>query len=404
MKNYILCWLTSLLLVSMFSCKKGKDSVFPTDSNAGAPDPVSDVSVENVPGGAKTTYSLPESENLRYVEAEFQIGGDNVREAKVSHYKNTLTVEGFPDTDTYEGKLYAVGQDEQRSEPVTVSIQPETPPVIDVFETVSMKETFGGVKVNFENDFEADLMLNVLMEDSTGELVSAYKHYTKSQYGTFSARGFAAEQRRFGLYVRDRWNNRSDTVFTELTPLFEEELTPDNFAEVVLPTDSHEPHCCGDGIHSMWDGVWNESSNVFHTKATGLPQWFTIDLGVKVRLSRFKFYHRNNDSPNDGAYYSADVKQFEVWGSNDPNSDGSWESWTKLGDFQSIKPSGQEPPTSEDIQYCCIDGEDFEIPDAENAPAVRYLRFKVNENWGGSTGWLYIAELRFWGSIQEVYE
>lgn len=400
MKKVSSFWIVAALLVFLVSCKA--DNISPIAQDDSAPDPVSDVEVENLPGGAKITYNLPESKSLRYVKAVFDIGDGNRREVKSSYYDNSLTVEGFPDTREYEGQLYAVSRGEKESEPVSVTIQPLTPPVIEVFQTITIQETFGGVRVNFENEAEAEISLTVLTADSLGDLVEAEKYYSESRMGTFAARGFATQEREFAVFVEDRWHNRSDTVHAELIPLFEEELDKVNFREVNLPTDTYEQHCCGDGMTDLWDEVWDVGGNTLHTKPnTGFPQWFTFDLGVKAQLSRFKFYHRAGGT--DGAYYAGDPKIFEIWGSNDPEQDGSWGSWTRLGTFESVKPSGEGTPTDEDIQYAVVDGEDFDFPDPEEAPAVRYLRFKTIENWGGVT-YIYLSELTFWGSIVEEGE
>lgn len=379
-------------LLAFISCKQEPISPINDDK---APEPVSNVEVQNIPGGAKITYDLPKSENLLYVKAVFPIGEENKREIKSSYYNSSLTVAGFPDTSEYQGKLYAVSRGENESEPVTVKIKPQTPPVQEVFKTITMQETFGGVRVDFTNENEANVVLTVVAADSLGDMASATKYYTKRREGTFAARGFPAEQRKFGVFVRDRWNNRSDTVFTELVPLFEEKLDKTKFREVNLPTDTYQQHCCGGGMTDLWDKVWNNGNNTLHTKPnTGIPQWFTFDLGSKARLSRFKIHHRSG-----GAYKAGDPKVFEIWGSNAPAQDGSWDSWTKLGTFESIKPSGEETPTAEDIEYATVIGQDFEFPNPENAPAVRYLRFKTTENWGGVT-YIYLSELTFWGSVQ----
>ncbi|RZK86504.1 MAG: hypothetical protein EOO98_15630 [Pedobacter sp.] len=90
---------------------------------------------------------------------------------------------------------------------------------------------------------------------------------------------------------------------------------------------------------SLWDNVWN-GGNTFHTKpGSGLPQYFTFDLGVSVNLSRFKFYHRRGggQQSTDGAYFGGDPKIFDLYGSNAPAQDGSWESWTLIGEFESLK-------------------------------------------------------------------
>jgi hypothetical protein len=260
-----------------------------------------------------------------------------------------------------------------------------------------MQPTFGGVDVSFLNESKADVKITVLTPDSLGDLTTADIHYTQIDSGDFSVRGYDSVERKFGVFVRDRWNNYSDTLFENIKPFYEEELDKNNFQEVHLGTDTYEAFCCGWVMSNLWDGITNVGSPVFHTKASGgMPQWFTFDLGERAKLSRFKIYSRNTGG-NDGAYYAADPKVWEIWGSNDPNPDGSWESWTFLGRFTSIKPSGQATPTAEDIQYACVDGQNFNF--AADIPAVRYLRFKTLQTWGGATR-IYIAELTFWGTTQ----
>jgi len=53
--------------------------------------------------------------------------------------------------------------------------------------------------------------------------------------------------------------------------------------------------------------------------------------------------------------------------------------------------------TAEDLQYASTDGEDFSVE--FSAPPVRYLRFVVEETWGGSTA-AQAIELKFFGEIK----
>jgi len=390
MKKYFLA--TALLL--FLGCQKYQNGV-PVSEDDQAPAPVTNAQVESLPGGATISYTLPKSESLLYVMAEYSIRDGVKIDKKSSYYNNSITIEGFPDTKTYDVQLYAVSRGGKKSDSLTVKVKPLTPPVISTFMSLSMRPTFGGVNVSFENESEADIKITVLTTDSLGDLYPAEVYYTKSKEGNFSARGFAAEKRKFGVFVRDRWNNYSDTLFSDITPFYEEKLDKTKFKEVDLPTDTYVQHCCGTGMKDLWDDVWG-GGNVFHTKPnTGIPQWFTFDLGVTARLSRFKFYHR--DGGIAGAYYAGDPEVIEVWGSNNPPPNGSWDSWTLLGHFESVKPSGAATPTAEDIQFACIDGEDFEFP--LGLSPVRYLRFKILKTWGG-VSYMYMAELTFWGSVQ----
>lgn len=395
MRKYILIFFA---LIYMVSCSDEVWRGIPVNDNAPAPANVTDIQVTPIPGGAKISYTLPKSENLLYVMAEYSVK-DRIVQKKSSFYSNSLIVEGFPDTKEYTLKLYSVSRDGVKSSPVNVTITPLTPPIISTLNSIVMEPTFGGVKIHFENQCEVEIKLTVLTTDSVGDISPVDVIYTKRKNGTFSVRGYNSEKRIFGIYVLDRWNNYSDTLFTEITPWFEEKLDKSKFKALNLPTDTYEPHgSSANTMERLWDDVWaTPGVGCFHTKPnTPIPQWFTFDLGVKARLSRFKFHHQYNTAH----YVAGDPKVMEVYGSNNPNPDGSWDSWIFLGTFESIKPSGLASGwTEEDTQFACYDGEDFEFPEMEG---YRYLRFKILKNWGGVT-YIYIAELTFWGEILETF-
>ncbi len=390
-------WL--IVLVLFVSCTELERGI-PVKDDETPPPPITNISVTNIPGGAEIDYQLPESDNLLYVMAEYSLDGENVLTKKSSFYNNNIRLEGFPDTLGYKINLYAVSRGGKKSASSEVVINPLTPPVISTFNTITVNPTFGGIKINFENQSEADLRFIVLAQDSLGELYTAETYYTKRQSGDFSVRGFPAEERIFGVYAMDRWDNHSDTLLNRLIPYFEQELDKGKFEPLNLPTDTYINHVSGN-IRDLWDGLWGLYIPIFHTKPnTGIPQWFTIDLGVSCRLSRFKFYHRRasgNGTRPDGQYSAGDPQMFEVYGSNNPAPDGSWGNWDLLGHFESIKPSGGQGWTEEDIQFACYDGEDFEFDEVES---YRYLRFKVLKTWGG-VSYIYIEELTFWGEVSE---
>lgn len=384
-------------LLAIAGCKE-QEGMQPVNQDDQQPAQVSNVQVENLPGGAKISYTLPSSENILYIKAVYEIRKGVEQEVKSSYYNKSLIIEGFPNTNEYDVDLYTVSRGEVESAPLTIQVNPLSPPVQEVFKTLEAVATFGGIKVDFVNESESNVVLTVLAADSIGDLQTADRVYTKSSEGQFATRGFSPEERRFGIFVRDRWDNKSDTLFVNLTPWPEEQLDKNKFAAVNLPGDNTVQHCCGDGVIDVWDGVWNNGSNVFHTKPqNGLPVSFTIDLGVKARLSRFVFHHRGGASGGSsaGEYTAGDVQLFEIFGSNDPNPDGSWESWTRLGVFESKKPSSD---VNENWQFAVVDGEGFEFP--LDIPPVRYLRYRALKTWGGPT-YIYIAELTFFGTPEE---
>src|SRR5690606_4635262 len=162
-------------LLLMVSCSKEKYTSA-TDSDE-APGPVSNVTVVPLPGGARISYSLPDDESLRYVRAEYNIRPDFAREAKSSLYKDELIVDGFPDTIEYEVTLYAVSKGEQSSSPVTVRVKPLLPPLKEAYNTIEFAETFGGVRISFDNIGQASLAVT-LLTDSAGVLSEVETYYT----------------------------------------------------------------------------------------------------------------------------------------------------------------------------------------------------------------------------------
>ena len=122
-----------------------------------------------------------------------------------------------------------------------------------------------------------------------------------------------------------------------------------------------------------------------------MPIPWTMDLGQEAKLSRVIVWQRNGRY----LYNHGNPRKFELWGSNDPNLDGSWDSWTKLGTFEGTKPSGLPlgEVSNEDLVYA-ESGEEFAIP--LEAPSVRYIRFLTIETWSGSD-FFHIGELKYFG-------
>src|SRR5690606_22409723 len=124
------------------------DLNIPFSTDGEKPKPVTVTKVENISGASIISYRLPDDKNINYVEAVYIIKGVEVRQ-KGSFYTTFLTVDAFPDSKEYEVKLYSVSHSEVRSEPVTTTVFPETPPYIEVASTLDVEAIFGGVKSAF---------------------------------------------------------------------------------------------------------------------------------------------------------------------------------------------------------------------------------------------------------------
>lgn len=385
----------SLLAVVLFftQCKEMEHG--PLSTSDGNPSPVTGVHVENTPGGAKVSYTLPGDPELLYVMAKFPSGdGTSTRTVKSSVYANYLVLDGFASTAEVEVELYSVNRAENMSEPLRIKIKPEKPYLEDVFESLEVEETFGGINTRFVNPMGGEYVLHTLYKNAENEWVLYDRLYTKSKGRDYAVRGLLAEPTAFGFYFTDKWRNRSDTLLRNMTPLFEERLDKSKFKHFPLLTDTYEPEYASWAIENLWD---NDPNKIFYVKAglpgAKVPNWFTIDLGAVQKISRMRV---NQLAYAEAWMFAAGAPRvFEIYGSNAPPSDGSWDNWTLLGSFESIKPSGLPlgELTSEDIAVAKA-GEDFEF--AVSTPNVRYLRFKTLKTWSGQVT-IAMGEMTLWG-------
>lgn len=369
-------------------CKE-MDRLDHIDPSTAIPAQISDIKVVSTPGGAILTYTLPKDPGLQYVKAVYDIRPGVSMEAKSSIYSDTLMLSGFGDTSQYDIQLYSVGKNERSSAPVTISVKPLLPPVRTVFDSLAIEAAFGGVKMRFKNPREANVAV-ILLADTSGQgfWTELQTFYTRAPQGVLSFRGLPPTEKRFAVYLRDRWDNRSDTLFATLTPFFEE-IIPKPFAAVRLPTDTYDPVEPQYPIERMWDG---DIGSIFASKHNTLtPQWFTVDLGVSVVLSRVRMHQR---LPNY-TFTGGNVKMYELYGSNDPDPDGGWNNWHLLGKFSNYQPSGT--PTAEEINAAHVLGEDHDLDFVP--PPYRYVRWKTLATYGGGPQ-VTIAEIFFWGQIQ----
>ncbi|MBT1685606.1 DUF5000 domain-containing lipoprotein [Dawidia soli] len=383
-----------ILLAVVSGCDTDQLSAIETDGSA--PGPVLNVEAEPLPGAARLTYTLPSDPDLLYVQAIYKNKAGRDMEFKGSYYTNTLTVDGFPDTEPRTVDLYTVDRSGNRSTPVTIQVIPKTPPVLTTFETIVIEPDFGGASISFINTSKADLAIVVTTPDSTGNMAVARTFYTARDTASFSVRGYESVSRPFGVFVRDRWGNESDVLLQELVPIYEVELDKTKFRELSLPGDSRTNEW-GGAMPYVWDGRVTGDVPGFglHTgnASTGVPKIITFDLGVEAQLSRFSL-----QTVQDDRHWYNDVspKRYEVWGTTSYNPNGSLDGWTKLLSITNIKPSGLPIGLfTDDDRTAGRAGDEANVPN--DMPRVRYIRIRCLENWSGNTNMVF-SEVTFWGN------
>jgi len=418
-------------LVLLASC--GSDDNFgridQLDPNVPAPQPVTIKSVKSITGGAVIKVSIPDDNNLKGVIASYERNGATVN-AKISRYVDSLTVEGFADTEPHSVRVASFNVNEVQSEAQEVIVTP-LPPAIQTV-TPTIHESFGGVKVYIEgNESKSDLAVCLLRDADVShynlpvsdiEWVEVTTLFTASNEINLTRRNIEPVEAIFGVYLRDRWGNVSDTTKFLLTPL----------EEVKFPLENYSYHNPGDDnsssvnasyypIQGLWDG--SGASSVGHFYASNaddpMPQWLTIDLGVRGKISRITTLPRIGYNIWTGGH----PRDFEFWGSMNPtgetgknNEHGFDDSWFLLGKFTQVKPSGYEADgsvgtvTQEDNAYFNA-GNDFELNPEEYPHAydeLRYLRVVWVNTFStfelhASVGQVQFGEVNAWGQILETY-
>ena len=353
----------------------------------------------NLPGGAVIEFDVSGNIDAHYVKAVYSVTVDKQSEVIVSSYVDSLEIKGLGDTNERKVLLYVVNSREQMSPPVEVTIQPLQPPLEQIFGTLTYFEDFGGFGVKFRNDYSEKFSINILVKDSTGTYINYDAFFTGLITGQYVVRGLPPVIQEFGVFLRDRWNNFSDTLLFSIIPLPETYFDKKLFKYLSVAGDT-EWYAWASQPEFAWNDIVSESDYVHCWTGEPWPHNFTMNLGVTGVLSRFRFWQRPGSTI---LYQHGGPVHYRIWGRADDPGDGNaadiWQGWTMILECESIKPSGLPFPqfTSDDYDFAMA-GEEFYFP--SGMEPVRYLRFEFLDSWSGMelTG---IGELSFWGTIVE---
>lgn len=402
MKRIILFLTFTIIGLSLIGCLEEKHT--PIEMDATPTDPVTNVKIQPTPGGAEISYTLPNSTSLAYVMAEIIYPDGKEKQFVSSQYTTTISVVGLPKLAEYKVKLYSVNKSNVKSEPIEDKFTCLVPPYLKAFETLRVAADFGGVNVKWnENLTEAKLGVILMHIDSLGDFVQYGSEYSTLKDFNHSFRGMESVENRFGVFIKDRFGNTSDTLFQSMTPLFESILPKSIFQEYTLPGDAIQyTNEVTVGFRYIWDDVWSTNyatpymnyRSFISNDTRPLPLHITLDLGARYLLTRMRLN-------NYYQFQNRGVKKYEIWGhASTPPADGSWDGWVKLGEHEQLKPSGNtfgpSNVTEADKRY-------WEAGDMVNlkddAGPIRYIRFKALSNWSGTLNF-NLMELTFWGSDQ----
>lgn len=391
--------LTALVLIAIIAVFSGckEEEVNSPLSKGEKPGKLSVLSITELAGGAEITFKAPLDKDFTYAEAVYSPKAGKENRVTSSPYEDTMVLTGFTQAGTYKVTLYAVAKGGVRSEPLEVEIPVAKPSFLEVFENLRVVDDFSGFTVVYENPAEQPIRITVLRYDPlTRRFTTEHTHFSSDAQGSFRRAGYT-DPEEFRFVVTDRWENNSDTLVQTVTPLEEFEMDKGKFASHPLPPFNNLPY----DSYTLFAQIWNNSIGNFYYARTGWmssqagPIDFCIDIGVKAKLSRVKMNHPCSANNVYTAFSRYTIRDFEIYGSNDPNPDGTWESWDRVGVFESIRPSGM---SNEEVRHFgCVTGEDFFVPGETGG--YRYYRFKILRQWGGTGFFSGIDELTFFGAL-----
>ena len=416
----------SSLLLMLFSCGKADVNV-PFEDNGATPGKVEVVGVENASGIATIKYKVPDDRNISYIEAEYEYQGRTTKR-KASFYTNEIMLDGFPESKDYTVSLYSVSFAERRSEPVQVTVKPTTPPFMAVAQSMVMDGRPGAIRTLFDNPTGAPLQIKYMEKMSDGSWKELQTIYTSSKGGKVMLRNLQQREYQIGVVCKDSWQNVSDTITTRITPELEAQIPFNQISFFDLPTDmnyeypktSHTKLTNHSGVNGTgpisvlfdgkYDGPTVSTQFIFIQNIAqdipyaGLPASLTVKFNRPYLVTRFVYRVRTSlvSIQPLHTYDGIHPKVFQIWGSNNPSLDGSYNSWNLIGEFESHRPSGNETPgnansTAED-RLVVQRGEHFDMPD-DHDQAYQYYRYRVMRVWGTVNYWGG-NELEFFGQPQ----
>lgn len=366
------------IMIFFLSCEE-KD-----DIKNKVPQPLSNISIGNIPGGTKVFYTVPQGNDITLITAEFTTsdGVTKILSFEVINNPNSLTLTNLS-TEKRVLKLYTVNSQGNSSESVEIEIEPlmnlEVKYLNNIMESVKLNSVLGGgISINFlNNEDKKDVIFNISYKNKEGKWVE-HPSVINSNDKNGSIVLEQLNNLDFKLFLSDENSEISSTKEYTITPIIETKLDKSKFKNGMLPGDY------GNAGGYPIEHLWNDDTTTYLTyqvEPNPLPHTFTIDLGAdqNLKLTSVKMhYHCNWDvfTYDDNA-----PKVFEIYGSNNPDDYGYWESWSLIVKCVSVKPSGSPfgTVTDEDFEYIKA-GETFKFP--EPYVAYRYIRFKVIETWG----------------------
>jgi hypothetical protein len=444
-KKRILSNVTIVMLVTIGLFYGCNDYMAPEAyvKNDEAPPKLASVSVDMINGGAKIDFELPKgASDLLYVKATYLRNG-KLEESKASRYSNTLFVYGLRDTSQVVDVELVIGNTSgKESEATIVKVKPLIASIDYALETMLVEETFGGVRLRWDNPTMNSTVVKVFSYGVTefeGDtvLTEVFAKDTKLSNPDYKIRGeviggYDAIPTEFGFLFKDIYGNMTDTVYLTKIPIYEKYLEP--IASDIFPfkgTNTHsatlaaaDPTLTWDGpnwgdraSYKLWDGKWDSNGDCYWAVAHDVNNlggdeaflnkksaFATIDLQEPSKLSRYMLHNMKN---KQFVYNESAVKKWRIWVTPDLTEDeakvwGPDSNWEVAHDFTIPEPlDGKIAHDVTDADYkIWNEGWESDLSDKITYP-VRFVRLEVYEAWISAVGGGCPGEFEVFGAPEE---
>ncbi|MCE4566412.1 DUF4959 domain-containing protein [Maribellus sp. CM-23] len=412
----------------------------PYVKNPEVPPALQSTNVTNISGGAKIEFELPKGvDDLLYVKASYLRNGKTV-ETKASRYDNSLYVQGLRDTSkTVEVELVVGNNSGKESAPTFVQVKPLAASIDVAVKTMLVEETFGGVRLRWDNPTLAATIVKVYSVGVTefggdSVLTEVFSEDTKLIRPDYKIRGeiiggYDSIPTQFGFQFKDIFGNQTDTIFLIKTPIYERYLQP--VATGIFPFKgisvhsatlaAQDPTLTWDGpnwgdraSYKLWDGKWNTNPDAYWAVAHDVNNlggeeafknkksaFVTIDLQQPSKLSRYKLYGLKN---KQYVYNESAPRKWRIWVTPDLTEEeaknwGPDSNWEVAHDFTVPAPlDGKIAHDVTDSDYKTWNmGWEHDLSIQVTYP-VRFLRLEVYEAWTSAVGGGATGELEVYGA------
>lgn len=405
----------SVISFGFYSCKEDVVGQYPVEFVA--PDSITDVTYDRLPGAVKLKYTLPADKDLLMVKATYTLDNGQKMEATASAYSDELLIDGFGVGDSLRSvEIVAIDINQNVSPKKVIQVNPLPSPIYEIRNSLKADADFGGIYLKWLNPLKSNVIVVVTTPNKAGkpEITIGGKFYSTRDTAEVNVRGYDTIPRHFFIQVTDRWGNKAkmDTLYT--TPLFEEMIPKDNHRRwnpSDIPYQSYDQNF---HIEKAWNGRWGAvaTSNDCYSTARGgnTTSSITYDLNTtalssgigNVVPSRVRIHARS------GAGYSTLPKYLRVWGSTSQgvltsNATGP-DAWVLLSPregFLIAPPSGQSGTTPTAADKSFIEEQGIDLLFGPGKPAIRYVRFETVGMWGAAASiksFTY-AEITWYGRV-----